>query len=83
MKNNDQVYTVLKGGYYRVSASMIHYKPTGKFHEVPNLDRRWFEFWKPKTVTQEIYEQVGDMSGTQIKFYNKGEVIYPPPFERL
>lgn len=74
-KTDCSVYRAPTSGYYTTRAVMTRYRGTGKFETVRNIDRRWFQFWKPKTVTQEIYERIEEKNGIETKFYNQGDVI--------
>lgn len=50
-------YTAPKTGNYKVSWELYRYRPTGRFKLVENSSKKFWQFWKPRYVMQEIYER--------------------------
>ena len=69
------VYTVPVSGYYQLSATNVHIIPTGEYETVLNPNKRWYEFWKPKLITREIYKTEFREDGVQIKLLKAGETV--------
>lgn len=68
-------YTVPKSGFYQISANCTYYKGTGNFETVKNPNKKWFQFWKPKTVTQEIYERTDSGEVSQLYYLSEGASV--------
>jgi hypothetical protein len=62
-------------GLYEVSAQMIRYEPTGEFETVKNPYRMWFQFWKPKMITREIFKRIETPEAVRILHLYKGETV--------
>jgi hypothetical protein len=76
-------FKVLTTGYYMVSSMIYTARATGRYEVVKNPDRRWFQFWKPKTIEKEVYETVGRSGGQEIRFLNRGEFFEGEFMERI
>lgn len=74
----DEKFTVQISGYYEISATMHHARPTGKFEEVPNPDFKWWTFWLPKTVTREIWDYSESKTGRQVVYAKAGDRLEMP-----
>lgn len=68
-------YFAPETGFYHVSAVSITYRDTGRKQWVENYDRKWFQFWKPKTREIPIMERIDERSGNQTVFLNKGDEV--------
>lgn len=68
-------YTVLRDGYYLIVTTTWQTFPTGTFETINNPERIWFQFWKPKTITQEIYETREISKTTETKTLKAGDSI--------
>lgn len=68
-------YTAPTSGFYQISTNCTHYKSTGNFETVKNPSKKWFQFWKPKTVTQEIYERTDSGEVSQLYYLSEGESV--------
>lgn len=64
-------------GYYQVTSELIRHVPTGKFQTIPNPEKRWYQFWKPKMITREIMQQVREPGMKQTVYVSKGDMIAP------
>lgn len=76
-------FRALTAGYYMIRSEEIYYKPTGRFKDVPNFGRYWFQFWKPKMVSKEIFEQSKRMGGQTLVRLEQGEVCPFPIMFKL
>lgn len=72
---SSNIYTAPVAGYYTVGASVVKYKPTGRFEVQENYSRKWYQFWKPKKVLKEVYEREYVEEGSKIVYAKQGEVI--------
>lgn len=72
---SSEVITVLSSGYYMVSGSAVKLIPTGEYETIPNPYRKWFHFWKPKTITRMKFDQEKVSEGKQLVYLNKGDVV--------
>lgn len=61
--NTDITYTISKAGYYETAMKVCLWLPTGKYETILNPNRLFFQFWKPRYITREIYEMTEDYSG--------------------
>jgi hypothetical protein len=52
--NKTGVYTVPVTGYYRLSATVVRYTPTGEYETIRNPYRKWFQVWKQKIITKKM-----------------------------
>lgn len=43
-------------GIYSVKVHATKAIPTGKFESVANKNRTWWQVWKPRRITRQIYE---------------------------
>lgn len=68
-------YKAPTGGYYKVSAEVIHARPTGIFYDEENPNWRWWKFWLPKTIKREKVEIEKQHTGEQIVFLKEGQEI--------
>lgn len=80
---NDHKYAVPISGYYLVSAKTYTHIPTGKFETVKNPRRKFWQFWKPKIVTREIYETKVTLDSRQIVHAKAGDVFAGIPPKRV
>lgn len=74
-KPETATYKASVSGYYSVSSKTYIAKPTGIFETVKDDDRQFWEFWKPKFVTIEKYEQIEIHTGFQVKYLVEGEEV--------
>jgi len=72
---NPDIYTIPKSGVYLVAAKTTHCIPTGTFKTVPNKDRKFWQFWKPKTVTLQIYRYEEHLDGQETRHFKKGDQV--------
>lgn len=77
-------FTAPIGGLYEVSAQGVKAIATGKFETVKNPRRKWFQFWKPKFITREIYDYVKiPNAGRKTVFLKAGDVVDTEHLYRL
>ena len=76
-------YKAPVAGNYLIQGKVYKYRPTGKFEDVPNPDRYWFEFWKPRMISQEIWEMYETLEGRQVVFLKEDEMAPYPILHRL
>ncbi len=62
-------------GYYKIDAVVKKAIPTGELETVENLDRKWWQVWKPKVVVREkmIYETI--IEGSSVEYLEAGQKI--------
>ncbi len=65
-------------GKYMVSCEELHYEKTGIFETITNSNRKWFQFWKPKTIQQEILNKIYKPTSCKIMYLEKGVSIEIP-----
>jgi hypothetical protein len=71
--------TVPLDGFYQVSSPLYHWEPVpGSFETVPNPNRKWWQFWKPKHILQQKYRTWISHSGLEMRYFKKGDVIPVP-----
>lgn len=70
-----KTYKAPVDGYYMVSQNIAYYTPTGMMETVPNPDRKWWEFWKPATITRAEYVMEWRPTGTKIVLLKQGEEV--------
>lgn len=68
-------FTAPTAGYYSLAARTVMAVPTGKFETIKNPKRRFYEFWKSKFITREIFRYEEKWNGRQIRFLEQGEII--------
>ena len=51
-------YKVPTSAFYKIKGELTTYRDTGSTRVVANPDRRWWMFWRPKTVVEPIFEVV-------------------------
>lgn len=68
-------YSAPIGGKYILKYNLIESVPTGKFELQKNIERKWYQFWKPKMVLREVYESKGLYQCHEIKDLKKGEEV--------
>jgi hypothetical protein len=51
-------------GLYYMGSRTTLYGPLGQTKQVPNPNKKWFEFWKPKTITSPVIMPVQFSSGS-------------------
>lgn len=67
-------YTVPVTGWYHLAGRMVKMRPTGRYEQVTNR-RYWFQFWKPKMISRQIYEIEETWEGTEIRMLQEGQSI--------
>lgn len=72
---NETIYHAPVSGVYHVSEKIWKHVPNGKKKEVPNFDRRWFQFWKPKTIIVDDYDTILEYSGTRMVHLKQGQPV--------
>jgi hypothetical protein len=62
-------------GYYKIDVVVRKAIPTGELETVENLDRKWWQVWKPKMIVREkmIYETIIDESS--VEYLEAGQKI--------
>ena len=74
-KSNAIQYTVLQSGYYTLRATVFHRVATGKLITIPNPNRYWFEFYKPRFVEVPEYRCHTTTDGSEVRYLEAGTVI--------
>jgi hypothetical protein len=62
-------------GYYKVKGSCTTMVPTGKFETINNPDRKWWQLWKPRIITNEIMKKKEGAPFDQIVYLQRWEEI--------
>lgn len=81
MKKNktlDEIFGPYKApvdGIYNISTTIVTYTATGEFEEVRNFNRKWWQFWKPKIIIQEIYRANEPVKTHKQVFLKAGEEV--------
>jgi hypothetical protein len=70
-------------GFYHISAMTLTYRDTGKKQWVPNDDRMWFQFWKPKVREIPIFERVEEHTSNATVFLNEGDEVQSNFLQRI
>lgn len=70
-----QTYKVPIDGYYQVSAYMTRSVPTGMMETVPNPKRKWWQFWKPKTIIRPEYRIEKIQDGYDMMYLKEGKEV--------
>lgn len=65
-------FTAPISGHYLIESDIQKSVPTGEYEII---NRKWFEFWKPKTTKKAIYKTVILKKETKIECLKKGDVI--------
>jgi hypothetical protein len=62
-------------GYYKIDVVVKKAIPTGELETVENLDRKWWQVWKPKMVVREkiIYETI--IEGSSVEYLEAGQKV--------
>jgi len=73
-----EAFTALEAGTYILTSSASRFKPKNppEFETIENKDRKWWQLWKPRMVTREIFDRVTFWDELEKKL-EKGEVIEP------
>lgn len=71
----EKTYTIPQAGMYQITARIMRAIPTGRYETVPNPDRRFWEFWKPRWVTRQIYRYDTSPEGIQVIRLNPGDRV--------
>jgi len=69
------IYTIPVAGLYMISTQMIEYVATGSFELVPNVKKKWYQFWVNSYILKEIYVPKEFPDGSNVKFCYKGEQL--------
>ena len=69
------VFTAPTTGYYTVSAEMTLAEKTGRVIDVPNPNRKWYQFWKPKMIWIDEYEVTSKSGNIEIVRLKEGQEI--------
>lgn len=77
-------YNAYLPGFYIISSKLYTTIPTGNTILVKNLDKYWFQFWKPDIIEQAEYKTILSYEGSEVKYLNVGETIYSNfPIQRI
>ena len=68
-------FKIPSSGFYQVSEKRFISKPTGQYEYVKNMDKKWYQFWKPSKIRQEIIEGIMVHDGCKLIFLHKDEVV--------
>lgn len=68
-------FTAPIAGYYNMQAEIIEYIHTGKFEDIKNPSRKWYQFWKPRIIKQEILKSRKIKGGQQVKYLKASESV--------
>jgi hypothetical protein len=58
-------YFAPKSGIYHISAALVKYEKTGNLILSSNPERKWFQFWKPKTILVPEYKKTEEFFSTE------------------
>jgi hypothetical protein len=62
-------------GTYSVKTHFVKFIPTGEFETVNNENRKWWQMWKPKTVTrQKFLREVVELAPAYVTM-NEGDDV--------
>lgn len=78
-----KTYKAPTTGWYQISEVMCKAVPTGNTILIPNPDRKWFEFWKPKMTTRPEFNTVLTHEGVAMRFLEEGQEINTKYLHRL
>lgn len=62
-------------GSYHVITTITPYIATGEFEAVKDHSRKWYHFWKPKTINREIYKTGEPIKIDRLVELEEGEEI--------
>lgn len=68
-------FTAPSHGYYMVSEQITYCIPTGRTETVKNESRKYFQFWKPKMITREIFIIEKKHDGQRMVYLEKGQTV--------
>lgn len=68
-------YEAPKDGWYIVDSKISHSIPTGNNIIVDNPDRKWWQFWKEKTISIPEYKMVESDGGKEVKYLKAGDKV--------
>ena len=75
---NNHILTIPVKGAYKLSLNAYKRMPTGRFEMQTNINRKWWQIWKPKMILSEVYDiiPIKDQNDMNHMIYlREGEVV--------